>query len=154
MVRLDKVSEEERKMLLSLPCPSFESNPWVGGPPLRERRLAIITTAGLHMRDDRPFQLDPNDFYRVIPGDVRSNDLVMSHIAASFDRSGFQRDWNVVFPLDRLREIVRDGIIGSLADFHYSVSSAHRGEEFKAPAYEIASLLKKDKVNAVLLLPV
>ncbi|OGN98965.1 MAG: selenoprotein B glycine/betaine/sarcosine/D-proline reductase [Chloroflexi bacterium RBG_13_51_52] len=154
MVRLEKVSEEERKMLLSLPCPSFESNPWVGGPPLRERRLAIITTAGLHMRDDRPFQLDPNDFYRVIPGDVRPNDLVMSHIAASFDRSGFQRDWNVVFPIDRLREIARDGIIGSLADFHYSVSSAHRGEELKAPAYEIAGLLKKDGVNAVLLLPV
>src|SRR4030042_920189 len=154
MVRLEKVSEEERKMLLGLPCPSFESNPWVGGPPLRERRLAIITTAGLHMRDDRPFQLDPNDFYRVIPGDVRPNDLVMSHIAASFDRSGFQRDWNVVFPIDRLREIARDGIIGSLADFHYSVSSAHRGEELKAPAYEMAGLLKKDGVNAVLLLPV
>src|SRR4030043_376939 len=114
MVRLEKLSEEERKMLLSMPCPSFESNPWVGGPPLRERRLAIITTAGLHMRHDRPFQLDPNDFYRVIPGDALPNDLVMSHIAASFDRSGFQRDWNGGFPIDRLREIARDGIIGRL----------------------------------------
>src|SRR4030042_1650267 len=132
MVRLEKVSEEERKMLLGLPCPSFESNPWVGGPPLRERRLAIITTAGLHMREAPPFQLDPNDFYRVIPGDVRPNDLVMSHIAASFDRSGFQRDWNVVFPLDRLREMVRDGIIGSLADFHYCVSRPHT-ESIKPP---------------------
>ena len=154
MVRLEKVSEEERKMLLSLPCTTFETNPWVEGPPLRERRVAIITTAGLHKRDDRPFQLDPNDYYRVIPGDVRPNDLVMSHIAASFDRSGFQQDWNVVFPLDRLHEIKRDGVIDSVADFHYSVSSAHRGEEFKAPAYEIANLLKKDNVNAALLLPV
>ena len=154
MVRLEKLSEEERKLFLSFPCPSFDTNPWVDGPPLHERRLAIITTAGLHMRDDRPFQLDPNDFYRVIPGDVRPNDLVMSHISSGFDRSGFQRDWNVVFPLDRLREIVRDGIIGSLADFHYSISSAHQAEEFKAPAYEIADLLKKDKVNAALLLPV
>jgi len=154
MVRLDDVSEEERKMLLSLPCPTFETNPWVSGPPLSERRLAIITTAGLHTRNDRPFQIDPNDFYRVIPGDVQANDLVMSHLAASFDRSGFQRDWNVVFPLDRLREMEAEGTIGSLADFHYSVSAVHKPEEFQVCSAEIAGFLKKDNVNAVLLLPV
>ncbi len=154
MVRLEDVSEEERKILMSLPCPSFETSPWVGGPPLNQRRLAIITTAGLHTRDDRPFQIDPNDYYRVIPGDVQPNDLVMSHLAASFDRSGFQRDWNVVFPLDRLREMEKEGIIGSLADFHYSVSTAHQPEEFEVCSAEIAGLLKKDKVDAALLLPV
>ena len=109
MVRLEKLSEEEQKMLMRLSCPSFETNPWVEGPPLREQRVAIITTAGLPTRDDRPFQLDPNDFYRVIQGNVRANDLVMSHISSGFDRSGFQRDWNVIFPLDRLREMVQDG---------------------------------------------
>lgn len=154
MVRLEKVSEEERKMLLRFPTASFDTNPFVGGPPLRERRLAVITTAGLHLRDDRPFKIDPDDFYRVIPGDVQANDIVMSHIAASFDRSGFQQDWNVVFPLDRLHEILREGIIGSLADFHYSVNSAHHAEELASPAREIARLLQKDGVNAVLLLPV
>ncbi len=154
MVRLEDVSEEERKILMSLPCPSFESHPWVSGPPLEKRRLAIITTAGLHTRSDRPFQMDPNDFYRVIPGNVQSNDLVMSHLAASFDRSGFQRDWNVVFPLDRLREMEKEGRIGSLADFHYSVNSAHRPEELEVCSREIAGLLKKDGVDATLLLPV
>ena len=154
MVRLETLSEEERKMLLSFPQPTFETHPWVAGPPVKERRMAIITTAGLHTRNDRPFQIDPNDFYRVIPGDVQANDLIMSHLAASFDRSGFQRDWNVVFPLDRLRELVAEGIIGSIADFHYSVSSTHRAEEFDAPAREIANLLKKDNVNAALLFPV
>jgi D-proline reductase (dithiol) PrdB len=153
MVRMEKLSEQERKMLLSLPCPSYETNPWVSGPPLSQRRVAIVTTSGLHKRNDHPFQLDPNDFYRVIPGDVVANDLVMSHIAASFDRSGFQRDWNVVFPLDRLRELAAEGIIGSLADFHYSVNTAHQSDEFEKPAHEIASLLKKDNVNAVILTP-
>ena len=154
IVRLELLSEPEQKMLMSLPCSSFDTNPWVKAPALEESRLAIITTAGLHTRNDRPFQIDPNDFYRVIPGDVQANDLVMSHLAASFDRSGFQRDWNVVFPLDRLRELESVGIIGSLAAFHYSVSSAHSAEEFDAPAREIARLLKKDNVNAVLLVPV
>jgi D-proline reductase (dithiol) PrdB len=141
-------------MLMGLPCASFDTNPWASAPALEKARLAIITTAGLHTRNDRPFQTDPNDFYRVIPGDAQANDLVMSHISASFDRSGFQRDWNVVFPLDRLRELEREGIIGSLARFHYSVSVTHSAEELEAPAREIARLLRKDNVNAVLLLPV
>ena len=154
MVRLESVSKEEREMLLRFPQPTFDTNPWAVPPPVKESRIAIITTAGLHTRNDRPFQIDPNDFYRVIPGNVGANDLVMSHIAASFDRTGYQRDCNVVFPIDRLREMVAEGIIGSLADFHYSVNSAHKANEFDAPAREIANLLKKDNVDAALLFPV
>lgn len=154
MVRLNNVSKEEREKLLSMPVPAFNTNPWVTGPPVRERRIAIVTTAGLHLRTDRPFLIDPDDYYRVIPGNVGPNDLVMSHLAASFDRSGFQRDWNVVFPIDRLRELEKEGVIGSLADFHYSVSSARKGEELDVPGREIAGLLKKDGVNGVLLFPV
>ena len=154
MVRLENVSEEERKLLLSLPCDTFETHPWASGPPLKERRVAIVTTAGLHMRQDRPFQLGPNDFYRVIPGDVKANDLVMSHIAASFDRSGYQRDWNVVFPLDRLRELAEEGIIGSIADFHYSFGTPLTLSESEIVSEEVGELLKSDHVNAVLLFPV
>ena len=154
MVRMETLSQEEQQMLMRLPAPSFNTDHWTKAPALENTRLAIITTAGLHTRNDRPFQIDPNDFYRVIPGDVQANDLVMSHLAASFDRSGYQRDWNVVFPLDRLREMVAEGIIGSLAAFHYSVSSVHTKDEFDAPTREIARLLKKDNVNAALLLPV
>jgi D-proline reductase (dithiol) PrdB len=153
-MRLENLSEDERKMLLSLKCPTFENHPWVSGPPLKERRVAIVTTAGLHGRQDRPFQMGPEDIYRVIPGDVQSNDLVMSHMAASFDRTGFQRDWNVVFPIDRLREMAVEGIIGSVADFHYSYNSIRAQPNEPEPIREIASLLKKDRVNAVLLFPV
>jgi D-proline reductase (dithiol) PrdB len=153
-MRLEKAGEEERKRLLSFKIPSFATHPWVGGPPLKERRVAIVTSAGVHGRHDRPFSRDLDDFYRVIPGDVQPNDLVMSHMATSFDRSGFQRDWNVVFPLDRLREMAAEGIIGSLAAFHYSYNSPRAQPDAPEPIREIAGLLKKDKVNAVLLFPV
>jgi D-proline reductase (dithiol) PrdB len=153
-MRLEKVSEEERQMLLSFKCPSFETHPWVSGPPLNKRRVAIVTTAGLHGRQDRPFLMSPDDYYRVIPGNVQANDLVMSHMAASFDRTGFQRDWNVVFPIDRLREMESEGFIGSLADFHYSYNTVRAQPNEKEPIREIAGLLKKDDVNAVLLFPV
>jgi D-proline reductase (dithiol) PrdB len=153
-MRLEKVSEEERKLLLSIKCPTFNTNPYVSGPPLNKRRVAIVTTAGLHGRQDRPFQMNPDDYYRVIPGNVQANELVMSHMAASFDRSGFQRDCNVIFPIDRLREMAAEGIIGSLADFHYSYNSVRAQPDAPGPIREIASLLKKDGVNAVLLFPV
>ncbi len=155
MVRLEKFSEEERELTqrMAQMCPTFETHPWVKGPPLSQRRVAIITTAGLHGRHDRPFQMVQDDYYRVIPGSVQANDLVMSHLSAGMDRTGYQRDWNVVFPLDRLREMAAEGIIGSVADFHYSYSSRQAKEDSTAPIREVAGMLKKDSVNAVLLFP-
>jgi D-proline reductase (dithiol) PrdB len=78
----------------------------------------------------------------------------MSHISTNFDRTGFQQDWNVVFPLDRLRELADHGIIGSVADFHYSYMGVTDPQQMEPTARDLAGLLKKDRVNAVLLLPV
>ena len=44
----------------------------------------------------------------VVGQDAAGADLVMSHLSVNFDRSGFQEDWNVVFPIDRLKELVRE----------------------------------------------
>ena len=154
MVRLDQLSEAERKYHEELSCPTFEARPWVEGPPLSQRRVAIVSTAGLHKRGERPFTLEPGDYYRVIPGHLKANDLVMTHVSANFDRSGFQQDWNVVFPVDRLRELAEEGVIGSVADLHYSFMGAHDPVSMEQQARNVAGLLKKDKVDAVLFLPV
>ena len=160
MVRLDQLPEGIRTSTINLDCPIYEGRPWVEGPPMEERRVAIISTAGLHRRGDRLFTITsgstgsiPGD-YRVIPGDTESNDLVMSHISTNYDRSGFQHDWNVVFPLDRLHEMERRGVIGSVADFHYSLMGATDPRQMETAARTLAGLLKKDKVSAALLVPV
>ena len=153
MARLARMSEIDRQHLPQLPCPTFESTPWVSGPPLAERRLALISTAGLHRRGDRPFGIGAVD-YRIIPVDVVADDLVMSHISSNYDRTGFQQDWNVVFPLDRLKELAADGRIGGLADFHYSFMGASDPLQMEATARGLAGILRGDGVNAVLLVPV
>ena len=155
MVRLESLSEAEREITQRMAkiCPTFDTLPWAEGPPLGERRVAIITTAGLHGRHDRPFQLVQDDYYRVIPGDVKADDLVMSHLSSGMDRTGYQRDWNVVFPLDRLREMADEGIIGSVAGFHYSYNSSRAKEDSTEPIREVAGMLRKDNVDAVLLFP-
>ena len=154
MAILEELPEIERQFLESLACPVFETRPWVEGPPLGERRVSIISTAGLHRKEDRPFTFDPGDHYRVIPGNIQANELVMSHVSTNFDRSGFQRDWNVIFPLDRLRELQDQGVIGSIAEYHYSFMGAHDPVPMESTARSLAGLLKKDGVDAALLIPV
>ena len=123
MVKIGDLSPESARHLLAKDCPEFETAPFVAGPQLRERRVAIVTTAGLHRRNDKNF--DVRDLsYRVIPGDVRLDDLVMTQSSVNFDRTGFQQDVNVVFPLDRLREMDEAGEIGSIASFHYAFNGA------------------------------
>ena len=153
MARLDRMAEPMRSHLAKLPCPSFKTHPWAEGPALEHRRVSIVSTAGLHRRGDRPFEGMTGD-YRVIPGDIRAKDLVMTHISTNFDRTGFQRDWNVVFPLDRLKELAVEGIIGSAAAYHYSFMGAANPEAMAPAACNLAALLKGDRVDAALLVPV
>lgn len=154
MVRLRDLSEIDAQHLLNKDCTPFDNEPFVHGPPLKERRVAFVTTAGLHRKGDTAFDLDELD-YRVIPGDITGNELVMSHTSTNFDRTGFQRDINVVFPIDRLRELQHAGDIGSLARFHYALNGASwLPHEISETTAQISELLKEDEVNAVLLVPV
>jgi D-proline reductase (dithiol) PrdB len=145
--------EQDHAVHLSKDSVTLEPSPWVAGPPLAERRVAIVTTAGLIRRGDRPFTKSADD-YRIIPEGYDARDLVLSHISINFDRSGFQNDWNVVFPIDRLRELAAEGVIGSVADYHYSFLGSTKPAEMEASARQLAGVLKDDGVNAVLLVPI
>lgn len=153
MAYLEKLMEPIKTNLTKLPCPSFENHPWVSGKLLASRRISLISTAGLQQRGDRPFE-GMNGDYRVISGDIYARDLVMTHISTNFDRTGFQQDWNTVFPLDRLKELAAEGIIGSVADYHYSFMGATDPAEMEPAARNLAILLKGDRVDGVLLIPV
>ena len=154
MVRLNDMTDIDAQHLRDKVCTPFDTQPFVSGPALAKRRVAIVTTAGLHRKGDTAFQLDELD-YRVIPGDIAGSDLVMSHVSTNFDRTGFQRDVNVVFPIDRLRSLADDGTIGSIARYHYALNGAGwLPHEISETATQIAGLLKEDRVNAVLLVPV
>lgn len=157
MVRLADVTQPERDYLLGRieDMTGFDGRPWVAGPALSKRRVAIITTSGIHREGDRPFGEGAAAVdYRVIPGDVSAGQLVMSHLSVNFDRTGFQQDINVVFPIDRLKELAAEGVIGEVADFHYSFMGAAPPRSLEPRARQLAGLLKKDRVDAVLLTPV
>jgi len=153
MVRMTDIDPAMAEHLEALECTEYDTAPWVTGPPLSQRRVAIVSTAGLLRRGDRPFAVGDTG-YRLIPGDLEAAELGMSHISTNFDRTGFQQDMNVAFPIDRLRELAADGTIGSVADYHYSFMGA-TSPDLMAPTVEhLVPLLQKDGVDAVLLAPV
>ena len=123
------------------------------GPALSQRRVAIVSSAGLVVCGEDPFRGRDAD-YRVIPADTKPDEVLISHISVNFDRTGFQEDWNVVFPLDRLRELAEKGAIGSVAQTHYSFMGATDPVQMEPQARELAGRLKQDAVDAVILPPV
>jgi D-proline reductase (dithiol) PrdB len=155
MVRLAELPEWDRKAKLEKvkELTGFDERPWVSPPPLDQCRIAIVTTAGVHRKGDRPFGPGATD-YRIIPGDTKASNLLMSHQSVNFDRTGFQEDYNVVFPIDRLNDLARRKVIDSVADLHYSFMGAAQIRELKPKARELADLLKADGVDAVLLTPI
>ena len=153
MTRLTDLPPGQAQRLAELDCPDFATRPWVAGPALAKRRVTIVSSAGLVRRGETPFRgRDPD--YREIPADTRAPDLLMSHISINFDRTGFQEDWNVVFPLDRLGDLARERAIGSVADRHYSFMGATDPVQMEPHARELAGRLTQDRVDAVILTPV
>ncbi len=153
MAYLDKLPQGIRAALEKLECPSIELTSFVQRQSPKKARVAIVTTAALSTREDKKFGIGEYD-YRVIPGDVQTGDLIMSHVSPNYDRTGFQQDLNTVFPIDRLRELESDKEIDSVADYHYSLMGSTDPRLMESTAETIASMLKKDSVNTLLLAPV
>jgi len=155
MPRLDRLSQMGRNNLLTFPARVNDGAPFVRpGKPLEACRVAIVTTAGLHQRDDRAF--GPGEqTYRVIAADTPAAEIVQSHTSLGFDRTAIMRDLNITFPIDRLRELQARGVIGGLGLNNYSfmgaLREASRIEGETGP--EVGRRLCDEGVDAVLITP-
>jgi D-proline reductase (dithiol) PrdB len=155
MVQLSQLSEIARKSALTHPCQLNEDTPWTApSRPLATARLALVTTAGLHLRDDRRF-VNADTSFRVFATGSDANELLQSHVSIGFDRTAIQRDINVVLPLDRMRELVQQGTIGDLGPQVYSFMGAQRPpyEALESSGAEVGSRLRAEGVDVVFLTP-
>ena len=159
MPKLEILTEQQRDLLLNWPSPENEDSPWVEmSKPLSECKVALVTTAGLHVRGDNPFTTAKNGgdaSFRVIPRITDPADIVQSHTSIGFDRTSIYKDINITFPIDRLNELVALGKIGSLSDIYYSFMGALRNVTGLTDEYgpEVAKKLLDEKVDVVLLTP-
>jgi D-proline reductase (dithiol) PrdB len=127
--------------------------------PLSQCKVALVTTAGLVPPGEPPFDAHirgGDASYRVIRADMPLALLAEHHRSDTFDHSGIARDRNLALPLDRLRELAVERVIGEVAPRHLSFmgSITAPGRLARDTAPRAAALLQEDGVDAALLVPV
>jgi D-proline reductase (dithiol) PrdB len=118
-----------------------------------------VSTAALVLPDQPRFdeRVKGGDYsFREIPASTDPHTLVESHRSESFSRDGLAADMNLVFPIERMRELERDGVIGRFnprcLSFMGSITAPKRLMLDTAPA--AAELFVRDGVDVALLVPV
>lgn len=151
MTLIPEMPAVARGFISELEMPVFDNPAWTQPAVAKDRRVAMVSSAGLGRRGDKPFSWHARD-YRAFNKSER--DLVMSHVAVDYDRTAWQQDLNTILPLDRLEELARSGEIDSVADEHYSFMGASNPDDMEKSAREVAGRMKQDNVNTVFLIPV
>ena len=121
---------------------------------LRESRLSLVTTGGVHLPEDVRFDIDDPSgdcSYREIPN--TADILTWTHAYYAPGRGG--TDLDAVFPLWTLRELEAEGVLGELNRRHFSFMGAIHDPTplVEGTAPEVARKLAEDGVDVVLLTP-
>ena len=106
---------------------------------------------GVHLRSDTPFNLNSDPTFRVIPKHALPADLAISHQA--YDRTDALQDINLVFPIERLRELEAGHVIGRLAEDHYGFGLMGSAEALMPAIKEVARRIAESGVDLALLVP-
>jgi D-proline reductase (dithiol) PrdB len=157
---LSEFSVPVRMFLRAYPWRRVNPVPWAPlRKPLAQARIALVSSAALVLPGQPPF--DPHVrggdvSFREIPAGADLRSLVDTHRSETFDHSGIAADANLALPLDRLRELASDGVIGSVASRHVSFmgSILAPGRLVRDTAPIIATNLVNDEVDVALLVPV
>jgi D-proline reductase (dithiol) PrdB len=137
--------------------------PWTPmARPLRSARLSIVSSAGLALHGDRPFDTDGerrnpwwgDPTHREIPAGTRTGDVQVGHL--HIDARTVEKDLDAVMPLARAAELVDEGVVGGLAPTHYSfMGYLLKPEEFlRTSVPAMIERMQSEDVGAVLLVPV
>jgi D-proline reductase (dithiol) PrdB len=88
--------------------------------PLDRCRVAMLTSGGVSRRDSAPFDPQARNDLRVdgIDRDTPPRFCVIND--DYYDHGDADRDLNCVFPIERLRELAAEGVIGEVAPHQYS----------------------------------
>ncbi len=152
-----------REYILPLRQADPEKTPWTPlGKPVPECRVTLVSSAGIHLKGDVPFDLererreptwgDPT--HREIPRTAGQDDVEYSHMHV--DTSYLQKDRNVAWPVDVFEDYEREGKIGRLADTLYSIYGyiPNLNPLVKKTAPKMIAKMKEEGVDAAFLFPV
>ena len=156
---VDKFTEKIGDAADPLKGVDLSTVPWTPvEKPLSESKVAIVTTAGVHLKKQTPFDMkDPNGdpTFRELPSNTPLDSYMITH--DYYDHTDADKDLNIVFPVTRLSELVDEGIVGELALRNFSfmghIDGPYVGVLMEATAKEVAAKLNEDNVDIALLTP-
>ncbi len=124
--------------------------------PIGESRLTFVSTAGVQPRNTLPFDTahPVGDYsFRRVPSDSKVADLEIHQL--KYPTSGAEEDLNVIFPIERLGELVRDKYIGGLTKNFFSFIGYNMDAERleRTLAEDIAEEVEAEKPDIVLMAP-
>lgn len=130
-----------------------DAPPWQAlDKPLSQARLGLLSTSGAYAVGQRAYHYKDDTSIRAIPSATPPADIRFSHITENYLVDA-KRDPETIFPLDTLRELRDEGVIGELADEVYScmggVYSQRRVREETAPA--VLAACQRQRINCALL---
>ncbi|MDN7240767.1 glycine/sarcosine/betaine reductase selenoprotein B family protein [Planococcus sp. N028] len=124
--------------------------------PLKECTVALVSTAGVHLKSDLPFDVDNpagDHTFRLIPGDADEKELTVTHIY--YDTKFAKTDPSIVFPLQQLRDMAETGDIGAVASANIGLNGGildtQLVEQESIP--QVVKLIRNENIDIVLLVP-
>nr|WP_236838639.1 glycine/sarcosine/betaine reductase selenoprotein B family protein [Caldalkalibacillus salinus] len=121
---------------------------------IKEAKVALLTSSGVHLRSDQPFEMESDgDYtYRTIPSGTSDEALTATHLY--YDTDTAKKDISIVFPLQALKAIHQAGEVGEVSDSHIGVyGGTIKPEPHEQTAKEVAQILKEREVDVLLLTP-
>jgi D-proline reductase (dithiol) PrdB len=114
-----------KEIIKKYPLIASDGVPWTpySGRP-SEQTFVLVTSGGLYLKNSQPpfdtESIHGDTSFREIPKSVRQEELGIAH--AHYDHSVAEQDMNTIFPIHRFLELEKEGIVGKVADMHYSFS--------------------------------
>lgn len=124
--------------------------------PLDQCKVALVSTAGVHLKSDEPFDVDNpagDPSFRVIPADATEQELTVTHIY--FDTKFAKTDPSIVFPLQQLKDFAADGKIGSVSDVNIGLNGGILDTAIAEKDFipKVVELFHNEGIDAALLVP-
>ncbi|HIF10021.1 MAG TPA: hypothetical protein EYQ81_09355 [Sneathiellales bacterium] len=123
---------------------------------LRQCTVGMLTSGGISVKSAAPFVADAKNDFRLDAVDPYTPSDSFQINDAYYDTRDGEKDINVIFPLERLRELAETGEIGRIAKRFWSGFMGRiykRGYVTQTAAPALVEELLKDEVDILVLVP-
>lgn len=120
---------------------------------LSQAKVALVTTSGVHLKTQPPFNVKGDATFRLIPRDATSHMLTITH--DHYDKRSAEKDLNCVFPLAHLKAFEQEGKIAQVGPRHIGLMGYIPQVKtlMTKTAVDIADIFEQDGIDIVILSP-